>query len=217
MVVFFVLSSAISVGAGRARATEIESRFEKGLARDATQVLANGGVGGVLVILWSWLGGDQIYVAYLGSVAAAAADTWATEIGSITAPAPRLITTWKTVEHGRSGAVSPSGFVAALMGAGSVACGGYVWLDSGAALAGLLSAIFGGVLGCAMDSVAGATIQASYRCPACGGITERGAHCGVRTVKRGGYGWVSNDAVNLICTSSGGFLSFVLFTVLKIV
>jgi len=44
-------------------------------------VLANGGIGGILVFM-NFLFPDERYcIAYLGAVAAATADTWRTEIG----------------------------------------------------------------------------------------------------------------------------------------
>ena len=100
----------------------VEEKFSKGHTRDAQQVLANGGIAGAMVILqalfpqsaWPWLAGAA-------ALAAANADTWATELGVLSPVEPRLILSGKKVERGTSGGVSLAGIAAALAGAFSVA------------------------------------------------------------------------------------------------
>jgi len=55
--------------------------------------------------------------AYAGALAAANADTWATEIGRLSRSAPRMITTGRRAEPGVSGAITPLGTTASLGGA----------------------------------------------------------------------------------------------------
>ena len=106
---FFISSSLLSRLFKRRKAN-LEEKFSKGSQRDAGQVFANGGIAGLFVILhvlmpealWPWLG-------FAGALAAANADTWATELGVLSRAAPRLITTGKTVEPGTSGGVSWTG------------------------------------------------------------------------------------------------------------
>ena len=114
---FFISSSLLSRLFKRRKAN-LEEKFSKGSQRDAGQVFANGGIAGLFVILhmlmpealWPWLG-------FAGALAAANADTWATELGVLSRTAPRLITTGKTVEPGTSGGVSWTGILAAFSGA----------------------------------------------------------------------------------------------------
>jgi len=61
--------------------------------RTARQVLANGGVPAVAALLGAW-------PVFAGALAAAAADTWATEIGARSPTPPRLITSGVPVPHG---------------------------------------------------------------------------------------------------------------------
>jgi len=78
---FFILSSILSK-MRKKKNSDVELYFEKSGRRDQFQVLANGGIGGVLVILNSVDPQRIYYLLYLSSLASACADTWATEIGT---------------------------------------------------------------------------------------------------------------------------------------
>ena len=196
---FFFLSSLLStIGAGRRR--EMEALFEKGATRDAAQVIANGGVGGLCAVVWALTGDPRWFTAYLGSVAAATADTWGTEVGVLAGGRPLLLTTLRPVERGTSGAVSPLGTFFGGVGALCIGLCGLPWSSSRDIL---LPVLLAGVVGSLADSLLGATLQAGYKCPSCGKMTERRVHCGSRTSKAGGLSWVGNDLVNFACTAIG--------------
>jgi uncharacterized protein (TIGR00297 family) len=126
LVYFFVSSSALSrVASARKRAVAAD-KFAKGSQRDLGQALANAGVASALALAratpWGartrparWLRG-----AAAGALATANADTWATEIGTLSARTPRLITSGRQVAAGTSGGVTPLGLAAALAGAGTL-------------------------------------------------------------------------------------------------
>ena len=59
-----------------------------------------------------------------GALAAAAADTWATSIGSRSRSRPRLLVGWRPVPPGTSGGITLAGCAGALVGAGLVAAAG---------------------------------------------------------------------------------------------
>ena len=204
LVLFFVASTLLSrVGRARkeARTAAVDA---KGGERDAAQVLANGGVfagAAVGLILW-----PQAAVAWaalaLGALAAATADTWGTEIGTLGERPPRSIRGWRPVPAGTSGAVTAAGSLATIGGALFVATLAVV-LGFPVGLA--AAATVGGVAGAAADTVLGATVQARRRCPRCDVSTERIVHrCGERTVAYGGIPWLDNDLVNLAATLVGG-------------
>ncbi len=89
---FFVLSSLLSRLA-RKRKAHLDEKYAKGSQRDAWQVIANGGVATIILVITTFqrevLGCSDTcfaangwaFLAFAGSLAAANADTWATELG----------------------------------------------------------------------------------------------------------------------------------------
>lgn len=208
LILFFVASTLLS-RFGRARKeARVGGIVAKAGERDAMQVLANGApfalaaVGAL--VQPAWAGWTALGA---GALAAATADTWATEIGTLAGATPRSIRTFRPVPTGTSGGVSVPGTVAMVAGALCIALAAFVASALGAA--GFSTAIVGaaaggGVVGALADSVLGGTLQARRECPACGSATERAVHgCGAQTVRAGGLAWLDNDLVNLVSTAVG--------------
>ncbi len=198
-VCFFVSASALSFFK-KAEKTQTAEKFEKNSRRDFWQTWANGGTAAVAAIMAIFLPHPAWIAAFAGAIAAATADTWATELGVLSRQKPRLITTGKPVPRGTSGGISVFGTLAAVTGA--LFIGGLVFLlgiaENAAAQVAIGGAV-GGVAGAIADSVLGATVQAVYRCPHCGMETEQQFHrvChNVRTENLRGVVWVNNDVVN---------------------
>jgi uncharacterized protein (TIGR00297 family) len=175
--------------------------------RTSWQVLANGGwaAAGAVAINIGWEWGGMLLA---GSLAAAQADTWATEIGRSARRDPILITSGRRVPTGTSGGVTRRGTIggflgAALMGGASIAVGM-------SALAGLTITI-GGTIGMLGDSLLGATIQAVYRCEGCGREFETRDHdCGGRLRRTRGLDAIRNDVVNFLAAGIGGAVAVAL-------
>ena len=143
---------------------------KQGGRRSTRNVVANGATPAVLavaapLIADTW-GPDVAAVAYVSAIAVAAADTFASEFGSL-AKKVYLITTFREVPAGVDGGVSLPGQVAALAGGLAISL-----------LGALLLGVFGtgdlamqvtpwtvllpaamGFLGCQVDSVLGATLE----------------------------------------------------------
>ncbi len=212
MVGFFVLSSALS-RVGRMRKTATDDVVEKGSRRDSVQVLANGGVAGIIALVHGISGGSTLlFVAFLGSMAAATADTWSTEIGALSGSPPRSIISGNLVAPGTSGGVTPAGFSGALAGASVIGGIGGLWSVSALDL--VFAALIAGFAGSIFDSLLGATIQQVNRCPVCGVATERMIHdCGTTTLRLRGIPGVNNDVVNGLTTLFGAAAGLLLFLI----
>lgn len=105
-----------------------------------------------------------LLASYIGHYACCAADTWASELGVLSSSRPRMITTLRAVPAGTNGAVSALGLAASALGGAFV--GGLYWatsLFSGTAQAEVvLLGAATGLLGSLLDSVLGATLQATW-------------------------------------------------------
>jgi uncharacterized protein (TIGR00297 family) len=151
LLAFFVLSTLLS---------------RRGTARNERQVIANGGIAALAALAGNWLW-------FAGALAAANADTWATEIGSHSRTPPRLIISGRRVPAGTDGGITVLGTAGGITGAGLVAGLSYLLGQrSGVAIA------VAGIVGMLVDSLLGATVQGKVR-------------------------WMDNDVVNLAATLTG--------------
>ena len=163
--------------------------------RNERQVLANGGVAAAAAVAAGW-GAAWALPALGGALAAACADTWATEIGRRFGGRPRLLAVGPPAREGDSGGMTPAGTVGGAASAALLAVASATgWAGLGAGVAGLLA-----------DSVLGAALQRGRRCPACGARTEEGEEracaCAAPLLPRG-LALLDNDGVNLAATVVG--------------
>ncbi len=207
IITFFIASSLLSK-LGKSYKKKFEIIFEKTDKRDAGQVAANGGVAGIIIILWYFFSEhNELYVFYLASIAAVTADTWGTEIGTLWKGKPRSIVTFKEVEPGTSGGVSIQGTLGALFGAMIVTGSAVVVNSSEFSIPLIIAIVLSGFIGSLVDSFFGATVQAQYQSLS-GKITEKTSIDGVKTTLIQGIRWIDNDIVNWMCAFSGAIVMF---------
>ncbi len=176
--------------------------------RDATQVLANGAVYGVLASsLWqlgavgnfNCFGPDHTPALLLIAMATATADTWSSEIGQYFKRPTYDLVKWRKVPAGLSGGVSWVGTLAGLGGSAFIVATCF-WLvpymDCNLALAIALT----GFLGMLLDSALGSLFQAKYQDVATGALSDAPG-AGKKLV--GGYSWMTNDVVNFLAILIG--------------
>jgi len=194
---FFISAYALSK-VGKTVKLKFKDTFEKSGTRDYGQVLANGGVGGLLVALAVLNPHHEklYFYAFILSFAAANADTWATELGVLLKGKPVLITTFKRVEPGVSGGISFYGSFAALAGSFFIILVSY--LAEPMPLSTLIRLVLLGFIASFIDSLLGAAIQGQYRCRICNKYTEKKSHCNQPAQKIKGVNWMTNDLVNFI-------------------
>jgi len=211
VIVWFALATVLSRVGKATKASRVAEIVEKSTQRDAWQVLANGGVFAGLVLsriivapqcdLFS--GCERILVAAAAALAAAGADTWATEVGTLFGGAPWSLRTLSHVPTGTSGAVTLGGTLAMFAGASTLA---FVALALGVVSGthSLVAVAVGGCAGALADTLLGAWLQERRWCPRCTTETEQHTHrCGTATVHHRGVSGLNNDVVNLLCTLVG--------------
>lgn len=143
--------------------------------RTTKNVLSNGLVPCATAILGS-------HVGFIGSIATAAADTLASEIGVV--ETPRLITNFKKVPPGTDGGVSLLGTAAGILGAGIIGFFAYILGVYPQPLVSIKIAVIAGTLGCFVDSILGALFESR--------------------------GYLTKEQVNFLATLTGAFLGFVI-------
>ncbi len=208
LLVFFVTSTLLGK-VGASTKAGVKREFEKSDIRDAWQVLANGGVAAACAIAFGATGHPAWAGAFIGAMAAANADTWATELGVLSRREPWLLWPLGRVPRGTSGAVSPAGLAASAGGALAIGVAAALapaayQISSGLLLA---AALLGGMAGSLGDSLLGATLQAGYQCPKCHRRSESPVHaCGTPAPHVRGLRCLNNDGVNLVATTLGALL-----------
>lgn len=188
------------------------------------QVTARFGWPAVLALVSAAQRGDHL-VPFVGALAAASADIWATELGMLHRSPPILITTRRPAPHGTAGAISLLGVTAAL---------GAAWLFGflGLLLSSLetwqgndgiqhdllwlpLAALLGGMVGNLVDSLLGGAAQAIYYCEICKRYTDRPVHtCGRKAAQVRGWPWMTNEMVDLVSVLVGAAVTAGVFFLL---
>jgi uncharacterized protein (TIGR00297 family) len=203
---FFVFSNLVSRLGPRTNYPGLDA---KGHRRDAWQVYANGGPAALAAVI---AGPDLSLKIWLitAGLATAAADTWATSIGTYSRVAPRLLWSGRQVAPGTSGGVTLAGSGGAVIGgalvagAGALASGSPVLLPAGTLI---------GFLGMLLDSAMGGAVQGRFYCPQCSEPSEWRLHrCGSPTEWKAGWAWLSNDGVNLAATAISCCAAWVLWS-----
>lgn len=180
MLLFFILGSA----ATRYRYLEkvrIGVEQSHGGARGYINVFSNGIVGAVSAVLFGVTGSPLFAALFVGSVATAAADTVAGEIG-VTGGSPYLITSLKKVPAGTNGAVSLLGEAAGLVSA-AVICS-FAWALHVLTPEAAVICTIAGFIGSNLDSLVGDMIE--------------------------NRGLIGNAGTNFLSTLGGGVLALVL-------
>jgi len=155
MLAFFILGSA-STRYKWDYKQQMGVEQDKGGARGYLNVFANGSVSAASAVLWGVSGSPVFLALFVGSVATAAADTVASEIG-VTGGDPYLVTTFERVRPGTNGGVSFKGEVVSIGSALLVSLLALVLgiIDLPIAVASTM----GGFLGTNIDSLVGALME----------------------------------------------------------
>src|SRR5487761_911693 len=202
IVIFFGISSLLTRYRYEYK-KKIGSAQERGGKRSWPNSLANAGVALAASLGELFFHSNLFTLAFLASIAAAMADTLATEIGLLSHSTPRLITNLrKGVAAGMSGGITSLGESAALLAAISIALAGLFlsMFSAGTNMAVFVfvSVVAGAIIGTSFDSFLGATVQSLSKCSVCGKLTEGSSHHGQLSVRTRGLWFIENNSVNFI-------------------
>ncbi|HZW56152.1 MAG TPA: DUF92 domain-containing protein [Nitrososphaerales archaeon] len=220
VVVFFVGSSILT----RFRydyKVKLGSAQEKGGTRSWPNTVANGGVAALLAVAEVASHRDIFVIGFLTSVAAALADTVATEVGLLSRSKPRLITDIRRfVAAGTSGGVSSLGEGASIASAFViVGLGGLLSIIGGSSgipiVPAAVSIVVGAIAGTTFDSLLGATIEATRKCVVCAAYTQSAYHHDRETVLIKGSKYVDNNMVNVLGIIGGVVVGVLLYVLLR--
>lgn len=207
LLTFFASTSALSRFGERKKTDLVSPVLEPDGERNARQAIANGGVYALAAIGYLVFPSPTWYATGIGALAASAADTWATEVGTLFGGEPTSLLSGRKVARGTSGAVTLVGTLAGAAGA--------LFIGGAGALANwpvpFAAAALGGMAGALSDSIVGATLQDRRWCDVCAKSTERLVHsCGTPTRHAGGVAGLGNDAVNVVCSGMGALVALLL-------
>lgn len=215
LIAFFASSSLLSKAFAK-RKRQVSANFAKGGRRDWAQVAANGGLAVLSLVAAAsgWVPTPMAWLAFASALATVTADTWATEVGVLSAGQPVLVTTWERVPPGTSGGISLLGSAIALTGAFLIAA--LAWILGLSSIAAVPIIAVAGLLGSFVDSTLGATVQSIYYCPKCKKETERHPlhYCGTPTAHHRGWRWLDNDWVNFLSSAFGALVAVGLMAML---
>lgn len=185
MLAFFIAGSACT----RYRYAEKEHlgvEQNKGGARGYRNVFANGGVSAASAILFGVTQHPAFAAMFVGSVATAAADTVASEIG-VTGGSPYMITTFKKVPAGTNGGVTMVGEISAFACAVGISVIAY-FLGVIDLPATIVICSIAGLVGTNLDSLVGAVIE--------------------------NRGYIGNAGTNVLGTLGGGIFALAMYLAL---
>lgn len=219
LLLFFVGANVVGKVSKRLQARAFEEASigiieKKGSRRDLMQVLANGLMAMVAGLIWYVCGSFPALVMFGASISEAAADTFAGEIGRLSKNPPVSIRTFTPVPKGLSGGVTLLGTVAAFVSSIII---GLCWFVLFGVKGGVLAAsviCLTGFVGSVVDSYLGACVQARYRDPDTGMLTEQDSKDGRPFELVQGVRWVDNDMVNLISNVFSSVFAFGMASIL---
>lgn len=207
---FFIATAILGKISKHLPRVDVEKIHQKVGRRDIIQVFANGLMALFAALLFT-IDQNPAYIIMFGAaVGEAASDSFASEVGILSKQNPVSILTGRPMERGLSGAISPLGLFAALLGALLVAIvvsSSYFEVGAQALSAAALITI-ASLFGCLLDSVLGGTVQAHYWDEASKKITEKSSRNGSPLPLERGVRWIDNDLVNFISNVSSALLAF---------
>lgn len=177
MISFFILGNLATIYKQKIKEDEGVSEG----VRTFRNVFGNGAAATIFSIFYFITKAKFFQIAFIGAIATATSDTFATEIGQAHEKNPKLITNLKKVKVGTPGAISLQGIFAAIVGSFLISLLSFIFSNEKSFL---IYGTLAGIIGCIIDSLIGATIERNL---------------------------IDKHMTNFIATLFGGIFSIILF------
>ncbi|MFK8242976.1 MULTISPECIES: DUF92 domain-containing protein [unclassified Facklamia] len=213
LLLLFISSSAIQWL--KEQHPNIQHSLSKRDQRKVIQVLANALPGVMFLIIGTALNTPTGYFAAIATIAAATADTWASEIGVLSRSKPIHLLTFRPIKNGESGSVSLLGTLASLAGSTFIIMTNLLthalWNTTRLpyySLKLVMLLIISGFAGSIIDSLFGYTIQVKYQLPHSNNISETYQQ---GSIKIQGWAFIDNSMVNFMSTLIAGTIVWMFY------
>jgi len=213
LLAFFISGSLLSSLPEHRRSGPLLLREELagGYARNWKQVGANGFVPFAAIIAGRLIPSlEAVFLhAFYGSIAAACADSWGTEVGTRFGKRVRNIMTGHELTPGLSGGISFRGIAGSLGGSALIALAAALPFTKSVTPGKAWAILMGGFLGAIADSIFGATLQAKFQRSGTKEILETlpPPKSGIRPARLiAGYKQIRNNSVNLAASAIGALI-----------
>jgi len=165
-------------------------------SRNMRQILANGIMSFFFAGLYYCYQNTVFLMISVLVIAQEFADSMASDIGRLSRKLPIDIIKLKPIERGISGGVSILGSISAIIASFAGCAFAFIYIPFDYRI--YLTMVAIAIVGVAIDSILGSTIQVLYKCPICEKMTEKRVHCGTSTNYYKGCKKIDNTFVNML-------------------
>ncbi len=180
---------------GLIKKIKVRTKKEKS-SRGFLQILINGGLGTLFVILYGIFKNDKLLIISIISVSGCFIDSVSSDVGVLSKGEPYDIFKRKNVPTGLSGGMSILGITCSIICSILISLVVYISMDLKALDFILISSII--FFQTIIDSFFGSMLQVKYVCDRCYKVTEKNICCNKTTRKISGVSFINNNMVNLI-------------------
>lgn len=180
---------------GLIKRLKYNSRKEK-QGRRFLQILINGGLGTLFVILYGIFKNNKLLIISIISVSGCFIDSVSSDVGVLSKKEPYDIFRRKKVQKGLSGGVSLLGTFSSLICSIIISLFTYMAMNLNILDFILIAGII--FFQTIVDSFLGSIVQVKYICKKCKRVSEKNLCCNTKTDEISGISWINNNMVNLI-------------------
>ena len=164
--------------------------------RSFLQILINGGLGTLFVILFGIYKNPKFMIISVIAIGGCFVDSLSSDIGVLSSKTPVDIIKFKPIDNGLSGGVSVLGTTSAFIASLLIAIYAKFFFATTISTAIVICALV--FFQTVLDSVFGSAFQAKYKCTVCSKISESNYCCDTKTEHFSGIMFVDNNMVNIL-------------------